>query len=155
MNIAKLTVSIGVPLLVGFIGALYTEPAINGWYAELAKPVLNPPNWVFGPMWTALYILMGIAAFLVLRMGLHVSGVRIALLVFIAQLVLNSLWSLAFFGLQNPALALVDIVVLIALILWTITLFARISRTAAWLLVPYLVWVIFATYLNASIVLIN
>jgi len=133
--------------------AFATAPAIEGWYTELTKPALNPPSWVFSPVWTALYVLMGVAAFLVWRKGLANKEVRVALGLFVAQLIFNGVWSLIFFGLQNPLGALIDIVVLWILIVCTMIAFYRVSPAAMYLLAPYLLWVSFAVYLNAAIAL--
>ncbi|MEX2145074.1 MAG: TspO/MBR family protein, partial [Candidatus Spechtbacterales bacterium] len=154
-NFFKLVITIGVSLSTGAIGSFFTAPAISDWYAGLVKPVLNPPSWIFGPVWTTLYILMGIAAFLIWKRGLKRKDVKIALGIFGGQLVLNTLWSIIFFGLQNPGLALVNIAVLWLAIVWTAVVFYKISRLAAYLLVPYLLWVSFASYLNYSIWLLN
>jgi translocator protein len=154
-NRFKLAVSIALPLLAGFVGSIFTTPSIQGWYANVAKPALNPPSWIFGPVWTTLFVLMGIAAFLVWKKGLEKRGVRGALGLFLLQLVLNSLWSIIFFGLHNPGWAFVDIVALWLAILATIIAFARVSRPAAWLLVPYIIWVSFASYLNYQIFVLN
>ncbi|MEO6393265.1 MAG: TspO/MBR family protein [Pyrinomonadaceae bacterium] len=108
-NASKLIIAVLVCQLAGGIGAVVTAPAITGWYATLKKPALHPAGWVFGPVWITLYFLMGVAAFLIWRKGLDVRGVRAALGIFIGQLVLNSSWSLVFFGLHNPRLALVSI----------------------------------------------
>lgn len=139
----------------GVAGSIFTAPAIPGWYAALAKPELVPPSWVFAPVWTTLFIFMGIAAFIVWRAGFRKRQVRVALGVFFVQLLLNMLWSILFFGLQSPALALTEILVLWVAILTTIVVFAKLSRTAALLLVPYLLWVSFATYLNFAIWMLN
>ncbi len=151
----KLLISILSPLLIGAIGSLFTFQSIPVWYAGLAKPELAPPNWIFGPVWTVLYILMGSAAFLVWRRGLELRKVRLALSLFIGQLVLNALWSIIFFGLHNPGLAFIEIVFLWTAIVATIVSFAHISKTAAWLLAPYIVWVSFASYLNFAIWMLN
>jgi benzodiazapine receptor len=151
----RLAGSIVLCMLAGFIGSLLTMPKIPGWYANLEKPSFNPPGWLFGPVWTALYILMGIALFLVWRKGLASRGVRIALLVFLIQLVLNALWSVAFFGAQSPLAGLVVIIALWAAIVATIALFAPLSRVAVLLLVPYILWVSFAAILNATIYVLN
>lgn len=127
----------------------------SGWYATLAKPALNPPSWVFGPVWTTLFALMGIAAFLVWRKGTHRRNIKIALGIFGVQLALNTLWSILFFGMQNPGVALVEITLLWLAIVATIIAFARISRPAAWLLAPYILWVSFAAYLNYAIWAVN
>lgn len=154
-NTAKLVIAIVGSELAGIIGSVFTAPAIAGWYTTIAKPELNPPAWVFGPVWTTLFALMGIAAFLVWKQGLERRDVRIALGIFVGQLALNTLWSILFFGLQSPGAALIEIVILWFAILATIVAFARISRPAAWLLVPYILWVSFASYLNFSIWMLN
>lgn len=139
----------------GGLGTIFTAPAIDGWYAALAKPELAPPNWVFGPIWTTLFLLMGVAAFLVWRKGLKKKHVRAALGIFALQLALNVFWSALFFGLHNPGAAFAEIIVLWLSIAATIYLFARVSRPAAWLLVPYIVWVSVATYLNFMLFVLN
>jgi len=150
-----LVIAIAVSELAGVIGAVFTVPAISGWYATLAKPAVNPPSWVFGPVWIALYFLMGVAAFLVWRRGLATSGVKRALVIFDIQLILNVVWSIIFFGLHNPGGAFIEIIFLWLAILATTIAFAKISKFAAWLLVPYLLWVSFAGYLNFSIWIFN
>ncbi|RJQ35163.1 tryptophan-rich sensory protein [Candidatus Parcubacteria bacterium] len=140
---------------VGMIGSIFTIPSIDGWYASLVKPELTPPTWVFAPVWTALFALIGIAAFLVWKKGLGRRDVRIALGIFAGQLALNTLWSFIFFGLSSPLGAFIEIIVLWFAILATIIAFAKISRIAAWLLIPYLLWVSFAAYLNAAIWILN
>jgi tryptophan-rich sensory protein len=154
-NWIKLGVAIIVSELAGIIGSVFTSPNIAGWYNTLQKPELAPPNWVFGPLWTTLFALMGIAAFLIWRKGLDKRGVKIALGIFIGQLVLNTLWSIIFFGQQSPGGAFIEIIILWLAIVATIIAFARISKLAAWLLVPYIAWVTFATYLNHSIWMLN
>lgn len=132
----------------GVIGAFFTASAIPGWYAALAKPAFAPPSWLFGPVWTTLYLLMGVAAWLVWRNKRTAPLLRRrALRLFFIQLVLNAVWSPVFFGLHSLGGALVLIVLLWFAVVATIAAFARVSRTAAWLLVPYLAWVTFATYL--------
>jgi len=147
--------SIVACLAAGAIGSIFTRSAISTWYATLEKPPFTPPNWLFAPVWTLLYILMGIAAFLVWRKGLENRGVRIALIVFLIQLVLNALWSVVFFGLESPLYGLIVISVLWIAILVTIIKFFRISRVASVLMWPYLLWVTFAAVLNSSIWLLN
>lgn len=154
-NFSKLVIAIGVSELAGVIGAFFTTPAISGWYATLAKPEPAPPNWIFGPVWTTLYALMGVTAFLIWKEGLERRGVKVALGIFIGQLVLNTLWSIIFFGLQSPGGAFIEIILLWLAILATIIAFHKISRPAAWLLVPYILWVSFAAYLNYSIWMLN
>jgi benzodiazapine receptor len=154
-DIWKLAVSIIACLAAGAIGSVFTQQAIPTWYATLEKPAFNPPNWLFAPVWTLLYILMGIAAFLVWRKGWENRQVRIALIVFLIQLVLNALWSAAFFGLESPLYGLIVISVLWVAILVTVIKFYRISSVASILMWPYLLWVTFAAVLNSSIWLLN
>lgn len=142
-------------LAAGAIGGLATAPAIPGWYAALNKPAFSPPNWVFGPVWTALYAMMGIAACLVYEKGAGNKNVRMALAVFGAQLALNVLWSLIFFGLRSPLYGLACIAVLWLAIAATIVKFYPLSRPAGLLLVPYLLWVSFASILNFYIWVLN
>lgn len=139
----------------GSIGALFTAPAITGWYKEIIKPSFNPPAWVFGPVWTTLFAMMGIAIFLVYEKGFTRKDVKTAIALFVGQFALNVLWSLFFFGLHNPTLAFVDIVFLWLAILATIISFSKISPPASKLLIPYLLWVTFAALLNLSIVILN
>ena len=151
----KLAASVVMCLLAGFVGSLFTTPKIDGWYASIHKPSFTPPGWLFGPVWTLLYVLMGIALYIVWRKGLAAKGVKIALAVFLVQLVLNALWSFAFFGAESPLAGLVVIVALWAMIAAAIAAFAPVSRAAAALLMPYILWVSFATILNASIYFLN
>jgi tryptophan-rich sensory protein len=151
-NFLKLIIAIGVSELAGVIGSIFTMSAIkSGWYAALAKPALNPPAWVFGPVWIVLYFLMGVSAWLVWKKGLDQKSVKIALVIFDVQLALNIFWSIIFFGLRSPGWAFVEIIFFWFAILVTIILFAKVSRPAAWLLIPYIIWVSFAGYLNFSI----
>ncbi|MEO8638026.1 MAG: TspO/MBR family protein [Candidatus Taylorbacteria bacterium] len=151
----KLVTAILVSELAGILGSLFTISAIPTWYVTLAKPAFNPPSWIFGPVWTTLYALMGISAFLVWNKGLNRRDVRKALGVFGFQLALNALWSIVFFGLHSPAWALVNIVAMWLAIVWTMTLFYKISKPAMYLLIPYILWVSFATYLNLAIWVLN
>ena len=154
-NFFKLAIAIVVAGLAGAIGSVFTVSAIPNWYAGLVKPALNPPSWVFGPAWTTLYALMGIAAFLIWKSGWDKKEVKKALGVFGIQLVLNALWSIIFFGLHSPGWALVDIIALWFAVVWTMVVFYIISKPAAYLLVPYILWVSFASYLNYSIWMLN
>ena len=151
----KLLTAIIISELAGIIGSVFTAPSIPNWYAGLVKPELNPSNWIFAPVWTALFALMGIAAFLVWKRGLASRDVRIALAIFIGQLALNTLWSIIFFGLHSPGAAFIEIIFLWLVILATIIVFAKISKPAAWLLAPYILWVSFAAYLNFAIWSLN
>lgn len=151
----KLIVAVTVPLLAGVIGSIFTRPNIAVWYENLAKPVLAPPNWIFGPVWAILFILIGVALFLVWREGWDRNDVKIAIIFFAIQLVLNVLWSVIFFGLQDPASAFIEIVFLWIAIVVTMVAFLEVSKIATWLLLPYLLWVSFATYLNYMIWVLN
>lgn len=154
-DIIKLVVSIVACQGAGIIGSIFTSPAIPTWYAALEKPFFNPPNWLFAPAWVTLYLLMGIAAFLIWRQGLEQKGVRAALLVFLVQLVLNALWSVVFFGLQSPLWGVVVIIALWVAILLTILRFFKLSAAAGALLLPYILWVSFASVLNIAIWVLN
>lgn len=158
MNIEKflrLLVAIVVCNSAGWIGALYTTTGVNSWYETIVKSTLTPPNWVFGPVWTILYTLMGVAVWLVWEKRTAVTGAGKALAVFGVHLVVNALWSIVFFGFERPGSALVIIVALLVLLVISMKLFYRIDRRAMYILVPYLAWGMFATYLNAFIVLNN
>lgn len=133
----------------GFLGVFFMG-SIEGWYETLSKPFLNPPSWIFGPVWTTLYALMGSAAYLVWQK----AGSE-ALKVYWVQLVVNAVWTPLFFGLQSPELALIDILILLVLIVLTMRVFLRVYKPAGILLVPYLLWVGFATYLNLMIAFLN
>ncbi len=141
--------------LAGVIGSSFTTPSIPGWYATLAKPAFTPPNWGFAPVWIILYAMMGLSAYLVYEKGPRRSDVRKALTVFGGQLVLNALWSIIFFGAHMILGAAVVIVVLWGMILASIWLFSKISKTAAYLLIPYILWVSFAAVLNISLYVLN
>ncbi|HEY4503735.1 MAG TPA: TspO/MBR family protein [Candidatus Paceibacterota bacterium] len=154
-NIIRLIITITISELAGIIGSIFTFSAIPTWYATLAKPTLNPPSWIFGPVWTTLYALMGISAFLVWKKGWDHKDVRKALGVFLFQLVLNAVWSIIFFGLHSPLWALVNIIFMWLAIVWTMVIFYKISKPAMWLLLPYILWVSFASYLNYSIWILN
>ena len=144
-----------LPLFAGVIGAVFTTSAIPTWYATLARPWFAPPNWLFGPAWTVLYILMGVASFLVYQKREKDPRVDGALMVYGLQLFLNLLWSLIFFGLQSNLGGLIEIVLLWVMILVTIRRFHQVSPAAGLLLVPYIAWVTFATVLNFGILLLN
>jgi len=156
VNIIKLVISCAVPFLIGLMGSLFTTAdTLGNWYADLDKPFFNPPNWIFGPVWATLYIMMGISAYLVWQKDINSKAVRIVLVCFIVQPFLNAIWTPLFFGLHSPLLGLIDIVLLLNAIIVTVFAFFQISRPAALLLIPYLAWVSFATILNASIYLLN
>lgn len=148
-------IAIAVCLGAGFVGSIYTMPSIPTWYAALNKPFFNPPNWIFGPAWTLLYILMGIAAYLIWEKGWENKEVKLSLLHFAVQLGFNVAWSIVFFNYHSPWGAFIVIVILWLLILETILRFAKLSKPAAWLLVPYIAWVSFASVLNLAVALLN
>ncbi len=146
--------SIAGSFAAGVIGSLATTPNIPTWYAALVKPALNPPNWVFGPVWSTLYLLMGIALALIILEPAKQSKKK-AYSWFGLQLLLNAAWSLVFFGLHAPWFGVAIILALIVSIVMTIIEFYKIKRVSAWLLAPYLGWVCFATYLTVAIALLN
>ena len=177
-NIIKLVVSILICEMAGVAGFFFTAPAIEAWYAKLEKPVFSPQNWIFAPVWTILYLLMGISLFLVWkknwgiiipagepeRKAWNPISTKLwrgswreenAILIFALQLVLNILWSVIFFGLKSPSIAFVEILMLWFAILYTIVNFYRISKPAAYLLIPYILWVSFASILNFFIWWLN
>lgn len=158
MKLKKLSVAFIFVIIseaAGGAGSVFTTGAIANWYASLERPSFTPPNWIFGPVWTTLYFLMGIAAYLVFNEGFSKKEVKLALSVFAVQLILNVLWSFIFFGLKSPGLALFEIIVLWFSILTTIVIFYRISKPASFLLVPYLLWTTFAALLNVAIFKLN
>lgn len=155
IDILKLITAIAVSQLAGIIGSIFTASSVETWYVDLRKPDFTPPSWIFGPVWITLYTLMGIAAWLVWRKGLQHKTVRIALLFFAAQLVLNALWSVIFFGAQAPFAAFIEILFLWLTIVLTIVSFFKVFTWAGVLLVPYIVWVSYATVLNGFIWKLN
>lgn len=154
MNYIKLATSITIPLLIGFIGSFFTSSSVNNWYTTINKPAFNPPNWIFGPVWTILFILIGISFYLVWSLDFG-NKKWLAIGIFSINLLLNLFWSLLFFGLRNPFLALIEIIILWMVILANIIVFYNISKTAGMLLIPYLLWVSFASILNYYIYLLN
>lgn len=143
-------------LAIGYLSSLVTQESVATWYPTLEKPIFNPPNWVFAPVWTTLYVMMGIAAGLVWnKIETQREVVKRALTFFAIQLLLNALWSYLFFGLHNPLLALLEIVVLWLMIYETFIQFNKINKIAAYLFIPYILWVSFAFLLNASIWWLN
>ena len=149
----KLILSTTVCLAVGGISGFVTANEIPGWYVNISKPSFNPPNWIFGPVWTALYIMMGIAFFLVWKSNVPVK--EKAYLLFGLQLILNFFWSILFFSMHALGVALIEIILMWVSILLTIVSFYPISKPAAYLLIPYLLWVSFASVLNFSIWKLN
>jgi tryptophan-rich sensory protein len=153
-DILKLVASVIICELAGFLGSLFTTPAIPTWYKTLNKPFFTPPDWIFSPVWISLFILMGISFFFVWRRSGH-PKFKIAFLFFFVQLILNILWSVAFFGLRSPLLGLMDIVLLWMAILFTTLNFFKVSKFAGALLIPYLLWVSFAALLNFFLWILN
>jgi len=153
-SVVKLIASLASSFLAAAIGGLATGPNIPTWYASLDKPIINPPNYVFGPVWTVLYTMIGISLYLVWvsRSG---ESKKSAFVVYLVQIILNALWSIVFFGLHLPWLGVVVIASLIVTTIANIFVFHRHSKTAAYLLVPYLLWICFATILTVGIAILN
>jgi tryptophan-rich sensory protein len=147
---------VAICLVVGYLSSITTQSSINTWYPTLIKPSFNPPNWLFAPVWTLLFIMMGIAAGMIWN---HLENqrelVKKALLFFTVQLLLNALWSYLFFGLNNVLLALIEVILLWLVIYETFHIFRKIDKKAAYLFIPYLIWVAFAAVLNGSIYYLN
>jgi tryptophan-rich sensory protein len=155
MNWIRLLACLTVCQLAGLAGSVFTRQAVPAWYNGLQKPSFTPPNWLFGPAWISLYLLMAVAAYLVWQKGWSAAGVRTALAVFLLQLLLNALWSPVFFGLRSPLGGMIVIACLWLAIVLTMVLFRRLSPAAALLLAPYLLWVSYASALNVSIFMLN
>ncbi len=153
--IVKIIISVIICLTIGFVSGMSTTDAISNWYVNINKPSFNPPNWIFGPVWSILYTMMGVAAGLIWHEGLERKEVKFALGIFAVQIVLNALWSTLFFGMENPQLAFFEILLLLVMIIFTIVKFRQIKPIAGSLLIPYLLWVSFATILNFSIWQLN
>lgn len=155
-KLLKIGVMVATCLAVGYFSSIATQSGVSEWFPTVEKPSFNPPAWVFAPVWSFLYIFMGIAAGLVwARIDFERDAVRNALFYFAVQLALNGFWSVLFFGLRNPLLALIEIVLLWLMVYETWTKFQRINKMAGMLFIPYLAWVTFATVLNASIWWLN
>ncbi len=155
INYVRLLISLAIPLVIGSLGSLFTLPNITSWYVGLNKPLLTPPNWVFGPAWTTLYILIGLALYLIWMSDVDAKIKKRAFGIFGLQIFLNFLWSILFFQFQLVFLAVLEILLLWVVILWNIIEFSKIRREAAWLMVPYLMWVSFAAYLTVGVWLLN
>lgn len=149
-KVIKYIISIFICLSAGLVGSVFTTPAIPGWYANLNKPSFSPPNSLFAPVWTILFILMGISLALIYN-----KKNKVAVRIFAVQLILNTFWSILFFGLKSPGLAFVEIIFLWLAIILTIIKFYKISKPAAYLLFPYLLWVSFASFLNFTVYRLN
>ena len=154
-KIIYFVLAIGICLLAGYIGSYYTEPELATWYAGLQKPELTPPSWIFAPVWTVLFILMGISLYLIIDAGLKNPEVKVALVLFILQLALNVGWSFFFFGRHSTFYGFLAIVLLWTILLCTIIQIFRISFPAALLLLPALVWITFVAVLNYLIMTMN
>ena len=142
-------------LIIGGGSGFLTADSISTWYIDINKPFFNPPNWVFGPVWTTLYTIMGISVGLIWNTGIQSKNTKKALWVFAIHVLLNGLWSILFFGLKNPELAFIEIVLLLASIIYYTQIFYRIRPLTAWLQIPYIFWVSFASILNGSIAWLN
>lgn len=150
-----LILALGICLLAGYIGAYFTMPSLPIWYAGLAKPDLTPPSWVFGPVWTVLYILMGFSLYLIWQSGAGRKEVTLGLAFFLLQLLLNAGWSYVFFGLHSVFFGFIGIVMLWVVLLCTIVQLLKFSFGAALLLLPYMFWLTFAVFLNYAIMTLN
>lgn len=144
-------ISFILPFLAATIGGIFTGSSVSGWYKTIEKPLWTPPGSTIGLVWTTLFILIGVSLFLILRKGFEHPGVKLALTIFVVQIVLNILWSFCFFYLKSPAAGMAEIIVLWMAILVNVVVFYRLMPLAAFLLVPYLAWVAFAAYLNFTI----
>ena len=155
-KISRIAIVVIICLAVGYLSGIVTRASITTWYPTLVKPSFNPPNWIFAPVWTSLYVMMGVAAGLIWnQITTQKLAVTKALQFFTIQLVLNALWSYLFFGLHNLMLATIEVVLLWLMIFETYSQFAKINKTASYLILPYLAWVSFASVLTASIWWLN
>ncbi|MBZ9652511.1 TspO/MBR family protein [Psychroflexus montanilacus] len=154
-TVVKIFIGVVICLGIGFVGSIATQTSVDTWYTTLNKPGFNPPSWLFAPVWTLLYILMGVAAGMVWSRGFHHIWVKTALYHFGFQLVLNASWSIAFFGYQSPLVAMLIIIALIVLVLITFKWFKVVNTTAAYLLIPYILWIVYAAALNFEIWRLN
>lgn len=154
-NSARISLAVIACLVIGGGSGFLTVDSISTWYVDINKPSFNPPNWVFGPVWTTLYTLMGVSAGIIWNQGYSNPQVKKALVVFSVHLVLNGLWSILFFGLKNPELAFVEILILLASMVYYTRMFYQIKPFTAWMQIPYLMWVSFASVLNGSIAWLN
>jgi tryptophan-rich sensory protein len=155
-KISRIAIVVIICLAVGYLSGMVTRASITTWYPTLVKPSFNPPNWIFAPVWTSLYVMMGVAAGLIWNQIITQKvAVTKALQIFAIQLILNALWSYLFFGLHNLMLATIEVVLLWLMIFETYSQFAKINKTASYLMLPYLAWVSFASVLTASIWCLN
>lgn len=155
-SVYKLILSVTLPVVVGWVSSYFTRSSVKTWFVDLQKPSFNPPSWLFAPVWTTLYILMGIAFFLVWNSDVARSGLKTrAITFYFIQLLLNFFWSVIFFYARQPGWAFAEILVLLFMIILTTSYFYKISKVACWLMMPYILWVSFATILNYSIWQLN
>jgi translocator protein len=154
MDILKLVISIVICEFAGIIGSFFTMKSIPNWYKKIKKPSFNPPNWIFGPVWTLLYFLMGISLYLIWNSNKNLD-ISLAVIIFSIQLILNIAWSMIFFKLKSPKYAFIEIIFLFISILATIIIFYQISRIASYMLIPYILWVSFASILNFYVWILN
>jgi len=154
-KVLKFIISIIICQSAGIFGSLFSFEAFPDWYITLEKPFFAPPNWIFGPVWIILYFLMGVSLYIVWKDELKSKTRNVFFVVFAIQLILNALWSLLFFGLKSPLLGLIDILILDVMLVVTIFYAKRVSKYAAMLLIPYMVWIIIASVLNYAIMVLN
>jgi len=156
-KIIKIGISILIPLIIGFLGGIFTSKSVSSWYPKLKKPPFNPPNWLFAPVWTILFVLIGISFYFVWNknFGNNRKTKILCLTVYSIQLLFNFLWSILFFGLRNAFLAFIEIIILWFLIVTNIIVFYKVSKISAYLLFPYLIWVSFASVLNWFMMMLN
>lgn len=154
-TIITFLICLAIPLLIGFIGSQFTMESVKTWYLTINRPSFNPPNWVFAPVWTTLYVLMGIASFRVWQRRKTAEWFHWAVIIYLVQLIFNLMWSFIFFELHQIGFALVEIILLLLLIVINAFIFYRFDKFAAWLFLPYFLWVSFATYLTYSIFILN
>lgn len=154
MKFITALISILITQFAGVLGSVFTANSVTTWYQTLNKPSFNPPSWLFAPVWTTLYTLMGISSFIVWQ-NRNLPGAKLALTVYVIQLILNATWSILFFGLKNPGIAFAEIIILLIFIIINTVLFWRISTWAGILMIPYILWVSFATILNYNIWQLN
>ncbi|MBD3311125.1 MAG: tryptophan-rich sensory protein [Candidatus Magasanikbacteria bacterium] len=155
MNYKRLLISLVLPQLAGLLGSFFTASSIPSWYTTIEKPFFTPPNWLFGPVWISLYILMGISVYLIWQKAEKNKKAKKLVWLFWVHLIFNATWSIVFFGLQNIGLAFLNIIIIWILILVLMWKFEKINKVSAWLLVPYMLWVSYATVLNLAIWFLN
>ena len=155
INVIRLLISILGCQAAGLIGGLFTRSSVEAWYTTIQKPTFTPPNWIFGPVWIFLYLLMGISLYLIWNSNIHSKARQIAIILFLIQLVFNILWSFLFFYLKNPLMGFIEILILLLLIVLTAWKFLGLNKIAAFLMIPYILWVSFATILTFSIWSLN